>query len=151
MHEGWGLNTYRGHGGPSLILAVDTQLALFGRPPGCPQGLPAVPPIFFFFFFLFLIFFLTLLINTTLPALKTVCPCAGAVVLLSLRRASGVWAPVCCTGRGPQPPAWGCYTGLSVTYKVIPVSSLFSFLVLVLIPPAWPEAELNFCSAARHD
>lgn len=78
---------HRGRGGPSLILAVDTQLACFGRPPDGSQGLSAVPATLFFFLFL------TLLINITLTTLKTGCPCAGAVVLLSLGRARGVWAP----------------------------------------------------------
>lgn len=56
----------RGHGGPSLALAVDTQPACFGCPLGCPQSLHPVPLSFCCCFF----FFPGLLRNITLTTLE---------------------------------------------------------------------------------
>lgn len=157
-------HTCRGHGGPCLTPAVDTEPAPFGHP-GPLQGLHPGPLHFFYNFF----FFLGLLRSISLTALKSGGCLSTTGVLqkwkFSWREAASL-APfstgdrgsVCCTCHSPTLLVWGFYVESNTPTPEVIFFFFFewgvgsgSLLVCFGDYPIrldWSWAEFQFCRKA---
>lgn len=165
-------HTCRGHSGPSLTSAVDTERAPFGHP-GPLQGLHPGPLHFFIITFFRSVekyqfdspevwgLFIHHRGTAEVEIFLTRGCIPGAVQHRWPRRQhAGVWGSVCCTCHSPMLLVWGVLCRIQHPHHE--VIQLFFFwtmgwevvlclFVLVIIPLGWIEAELSFSSAARHD
>lgn len=166
VHQGWGLNT-RTEDAVAPLSHLQLTLSLLALDsPQAVLGVSHLRPLLFFYYYYF--FFLALLRNITLATPKTGCflcateaPQKGRFSWCcpvlepqshSVQGESGVFGHLFAAQamalslwvlHGTQSPTRWC--------QFLVCSFFFIVVVLVLIPLAWPEAELNFCSAARHD